>query len=363
MRDLKFDATAQNTKRRVAELDGLRGVAALWVVLYHLWGAIERRDVDWVMGAVSEFFHAGWLGVDIFFVLSGFVITHSVTKIKVTPTFIPKFILRRSMRIDPPYWAAIVLAIVFMVLKNTFFPAESVTLPSIEKITAHIFYLQDILGFGNISSVFWTLCLEFQFYLIFAIMYQLYGFLDYSKKQVWSHILLFSGVLFCAVSPALRFSSFDLPISGTILPYAYEFILGVIAYNCVNNKFSYGYLIFGAILSVGVTTFFKPFYFGLVPVTTIFVIYISSEFGAIKFLKSFTIQWLGKISYSLYLTHAVVGWVVISVLSYFLEGYGSPLVTMIIFFSGLLFSLIFSVIFFRLIEYPSLIISRKFRPS
>jgi peptidoglycan/LPS O-acetylase OafA/YrhL len=218
VKDLKKTAIAErSTRQRVIELDGLRGIAALWVVFYHLWGAIQERNVDWVPGAISGFLHAGWLGVDIFFVLSGFVITHSVANIRVTPTFVPKFILRRSIRIDPPYWAAIGLAIAFMILKNTFFPAASVPLPSFMEIVAHIFYLQDLLGFGNISSVFWTLCLEFQFYLIFGIVYHFYNSLGESAKRRYSLVLLLSGMAFCGLSPALRFSSFNLPFQGTPL--------------------------------------------------------------------------------------------------------------------------------------------------
>lgn len=54
--------------KRLYELDGLRGVAALWVGLYHFWGAIQKRDTDWVPESVFEFFEAGFFGVDIFFV-------------------------------------------------------------------------------------------------------------------------------------------------------------------------------------------------------------------------------------------------------------------------------------------------------
>lgn len=363
MASLKAATVGQKTKQRVAEIDGLRGIAALWVVLYHLWGAIERRDVEWVMGTVSGFFHAGLLGVDIFFVLSGFVITHSVVNMRITPTFIPKFILRRSIRIDPPYWAAIAIAVAFMVLKNIFFPSESVSLPGIKDVIAHIFYLQDLLGLGNISSVFWTLCLEFQFYLIFGIVYHLYSLILDSKKKKWSYLLLLFGISLCAVSPALRFSSLSLPVPGTILPYSYEFILGVIAYHCANHKLPYKYLLIGALLTVGVTTIYKPIYFGLVPAVTLLIIYVASEHHGVSFLKSIAIQWLGKISYSMYLTHAIIGWVSISFLSYLLKGFESPFVTVMIFLTGLLLSIMFAYIFYRIVENPSLIVSRRFRLS
>ena len=351
----------RNTRQRVMELDGLRGIAALWVVLYHLWGAIGKRDVDWVPSSVSEFLNAGWLGVDIFFVLSGFVITHSVANMTITPIFVPKFIIRRSIRIDPPYWAAIGLAIVFMVLKNTFFPSESVTLPSFKEVAAHIFYLQDLLGYGNISSVFWTLCLEFQFYVIFAIFYHLYSSFGLPARRRYSFFLLLGGIALCGLSPVLRFSAFDLPVSGTIFPYAYEFILGVIAYHCANGIVSYKYLVAGVVLTVGITAIFKPFFFGVVPAVTLLVIFMATEWRGISFLKIPSIQWLGKISYSLYLTHAVVGWVTISLLSNLAKNFDAHVITAGIFCAGLVVSVIFSFFFYQLIEKPSLLISQKLK--
>jgi peptidoglycan/LPS O-acetylase OafA/YrhL len=47
---------------------------------------------------------------------------------------------------------------------------QPIALPAVGKVFAHIFYLQDILGLGQFNSVFWTLCLEFQLYLVFSVM-------------------------------------------------------------------------------------------------------------------------------------------------------------------------------------------------
>ena len=361
MTGVEVGSGARNTRLRIVELDGLRGIAALWVVFYHLWGAIQKREVGWVPDAIGEFFHVGFLGVDIFFVLSGFVITYSVANIQVTSTFVPRFILRRSVRIDPPYWAAIALAIAFMLLKNVFFPSESVALPSFEKLTAHVFYLQDILGYGNISSVFWTLCLEFQFYLIFGILYHFFNSCGQSTNRTLFPAILLVGLVLCGLSPALRFSSFELAIPGTLLPYAYEFILGVIAYHCVTGAVAYRYLLIGTLLMVGVTALFKPFYYGLAPALTLMVIVSAREWRGVPFLKSTFVQWLGRISYSLYLTHAVIGWVTISLLARFLRQFDSPPITVGIFGGGLVASLVFAFMFYRVIEKPSLVISRKLK--
>lgn len=87
-----------DTMRRVSELDGLRGLAALAVVVYHF---------------ASHVFPWGNLGVNLFFVLSGYLITAIVLEDGASPGFLPKFYARRSLRIWPPYYLTIALLVVF----------------------------------------------------------------------------------------------------------------------------------------------------------------------------------------------------------------------------------------------------------
>jgi len=93
------------TKGHLHHLDGLRGVAALWVVLYHTWtgGHIDNLFAalpDWFATLVFEL---GWLGVPVFFMLSGFVIPRSQAR-KADRDFSPlNFMHRRWRRLSPPY--------------------------------------------------------------------------------------------------------------------------------------------------------------------------------------------------------------------------------------------------------------------
>ncbi|MEP3605002.1 MAG: acyltransferase, partial [Gilvibacter sp.] len=154
-RSQMFDDSAKLISRtRLKGADGLRGFAALWVVLFHIWGAVQRRDTEWVPHVIERFFDLGFLGVDIFFVLSGFVITYSLIGKPIDYYFVPKFIMRRSIRIDPPYWATIALAIAFLATKNILFSEHQERLPRFENIVIHVFYLQDLLDYPAISSVF-----------------------------------------------------------------------------------------------------------------------------------------------------------------------------------------------------------------
>jgi len=102
---------------RIQGLDELRGIAVLWVVLLHSWGSFSPS------GPVEVFAHriisAGWLGVDLFFALSGFLITRILLVSRERADYFLVFYWRRSLRIFPLYFA---------VLRHI--PSEEKTLPT-----------------------------------------------------------------------------------------------------------------------------------------------------------------------------------------------------------------------------------------
>ena len=112
--------------------------------------------------------HACWQKGDIFFVISGFVIPFSVRNVKHTPGFLLRFAVRRSIRLDPPYWLTIILELSAIKLSLMLFPGLGTPFPSVEQILAHFVYAQELLGFGSIIVIFWTLCYEVQFYIVFV---------------------------------------------------------------------------------------------------------------------------------------------------------------------------------------------------
>ena len=89
--------------RRILELDGLRAFAILPVILHHCYPF--HGPFAWT-GFVGE---AGWMGVDLFFVLSGFLITGILVDAVSQPHYYRNFIIRRSLRIFPLYYAALTL--------------------------------------------------------------------------------------------------------------------------------------------------------------------------------------------------------------------------------------------------------------
>ncbi len=99
---------AVDTHTRIAELDGLRAIAVLLVLLCHFW------PTEGVWRAASSFAEFGWVGVDIFFVLSGFLITGILMNSRDSVNYYRHFYVRRAFRIFPIYYAFLIGAVLFM---------------------------------------------------------------------------------------------------------------------------------------------------------------------------------------------------------------------------------------------------------
>ena len=159
------------SRTHYAQLDGLRACAILPVVAYHF--GLQHKDTN-DPGLLLDLSHFGWMGVDLFFVLSGFLITSILVETKEGPRYFKNFLMRRFLRIWPLYYAALFtlfFAIPWMV---------STTPPEIERMQEHQwwFWLYGanwlFASLGDFSNVpggyFWSLAVEEQFYLIWPFV-------------------------------------------------------------------------------------------------------------------------------------------------------------------------------------------------
>lgn len=289
-------------KERLVFIDGLRGIAASMVVLYHL---ISRTDGAWLASR-------GYLGVAVFFVLSGFVIAMSVGSRPMSFSFLWRFAARRAVRLDPPYWLSLALdALIVIAMIHIGMQRE---LPSMEQVVAHLFYAQDLLGVKPISDVYWTLCLEIQFYLFLILLLWGMQSLKVSMRS-WTFDAAFLALL--AVSVLAQGEVIGWVPRGLFLTHWYAFALGAAVYWTVSGVARPTLVLASIAVVLATITLAAPIAHGdwLVAAAAVAaVIFLASALEKIgQWLSGPVFQFLGKISYSLYLFHALIGWSAMSV--------------------------------------------------
>ncbi|SDK69877.1 acyltransferase family protein [Streptomyces indicus] len=147
---------------RLRVLDGLRLLAALLVVVYHYVGQGGWSDPARtfpVLGAIAPY---AWLGVELFFLISGFVICMSAWGKSATD-----FLRGRAVRLFPAYWFCVLATGVFLLLP--FVPAEDGR-PTPSRILTNLTMVQNPLGVDDLDHSYWTLWAELRFYLLFAVV-------------------------------------------------------------------------------------------------------------------------------------------------------------------------------------------------
>ncbi|MEU9714015.1 acyltransferase [Streptomyces sp. NPDC047976] len=196
--------------QRLAVLDGIRVLAALAVLFYHyvvLASAWGRSTTD-VFPVARRFAVYGWLGVEVFFLVSGFVICMSAWGRSVGD-----FAVSRVARLFPAYWTAVVLTSLVL-----YAWPEVRSIARFTDVVVNLSMLQGGLGVPHIDDAYWTLFVELKFYALFALVVM--------RGVTYRNCVLFCGVwtLAGAVAPAIDngvLSFFAIPSSS---PY---FIAGI----------------------------------------------------------------------------------------------------------------------------------------
>jgi len=289
--------------KRFTLVDALRGIAALSVLLHHLFVNSELQKTLWLAFPhwFIEFCLDGAFGVQIFFVLSGFVIAHSLRNVRATPRAVGNFILRRQLRLDPPYWTILALTIGAMFLEAHIPWIEQRQLPTWTDVVTNFLYLQKVTGTFPIMAVSWTLCLEVQFYLVFIVLLLAGKLLSRSDaKAATLSASLVAGL--AIVSLLMRGHTFD----AWFIRSWYYFAAGVLCYWAVNNpRFRsafIGFLIFYFAAAVWQEP--KSMLTGW---STALLLYTAGRMGKLSGWLDFApLQYLGRISYSLYLSHLLI---------------------------------------------------------
>ncbi len=294
-----------------ADIDGLRAVAVLGVVFYH---------------AHIPFLTGGFLGVDIFFVISGFLITGIILKELKTDTFsFLKFYERRARRILPALVIVVICTWVaswFLMFGNDF-KDFSASMVAVVLFLPNLFFYLKSGYFDRVAEEkpllhTWSLGVEEQFYIIFPIFLALLW--KYRQNHRLIMIMLVCALLSLGLSEFLARknteANFYLPFSR-----AWELLIGamIAVQNAKDSKllkqqWRYDILSFLGVVLI-ISSFFlfdkntpTPSLYTLIPVLGSGVILFFAHRGFIikKVLSLRPLVWIGLISYSLYLWHVPV---------------------------------------------------------
>jgi peptidoglycan/LPS O-acetylase OafA/YrhL len=203
----------------IPELDGVRGIAILLVLLFHF-GTSTRPG-----GILGQVLGLGWVGVDLFFVLSGFLITGILLNSKGLPHYFSSFYIRRVLRIFPLYYFSVfVFFNVALPIAHNFNGLAHVVQPV--QIWYWLYLVNWYVGFGNPASPlthFWSLCIEEQFYMVWPLLIFVIG------RKTFLRVCIALIVL----SPVLRFVFGQNPPSPYFLYFITPFRMEPIALGAV----------------------------------------------------------------------------------------------------------------------------------
>jgi peptidoglycan/LPS O-acetylase OafA/YrhL len=272
-------------KSRSESAHALRGVAAFAVAWFHFTNGQPTFLPEDSLLKVSGAY--GYLGVAVFFVISGFVIPYSLDGAKF-PDCTKKFFSRRIWRIYPPYLIAIAITIA-LTAASSLMPGSNAAMPSLSlsTIIGNLTYTAPWIGEEWLSPIFWSLAIEIQFYLVVVA----FAPVLLSKNRIVIFATLFVVSCFSFVPANKTFLLWYLPTFGA----------GICWYLYFTNRLS---MTDAAAQGLGFA-FVAWFTMGL---AYALAIALALAAMAIPLRRSVPIlSFLGTISYSIYLLHSPIG--------------------------------------------------------
>lgn len=274
-----------SARNNINSIEMLRGIAAMMVTYFHM----ARGNTDFLQhdSLVYKAGEYGWAGVEVFFVISGFIITYAMCHGGYKLARVHKFLAKRLIRLEPPYIVSIILVIGLMYL-SAVMPDYRGKPVEIDwgNVLGHLGYINAFTGERWLQDVYWTLAVEFEFYLGLALLFPLITHKNRALSLVSMILLLL--LAFTSANPM------------HVLYYLPLFCMGIILSLFRAGKYSS--LEFWALITITVVVSYIRLgvFFTCIGISTISIIH---------FVKAVPqpLVWLGKGSYSLYLLHIPIG--------------------------------------------------------
>lgn len=292
---------ANMKSKRILELDALRGLAAIAVLLFHF---TYRYQELYSHTQVPPFqFRLGYLGVQLFFIVSGFVIFMTIDRTE-TPL---DFVVSRFSRLYPTFWVGVLVTTLVVMLSG---------LPGTQRspfeIAVNLTMFHEFFGVPAVDGVYWTLTQELLFYGLVLCVFSI-GWMEYWLPFAYAWL----GLQAVANLSMHALGDFPWKIRYFLMTeYCHLFIAGIAFYQIYQGKASrwvYG------LLSLACVNHFLLHVKDLPAsrmeegaiVVMFFGVILAIVKGHAKFLAAKPLVWLGSISYALYLVHQFLGYSII----------------------------------------------------
>jgi peptidoglycan/LPS O-acetylase OafA/YrhL len=279
------------------EVDSLRGMAAMSVVLFHY--TTRLRELFPETGSAGFSVPSGHYGVNLFFVISGFVIFMTLDR----TARARDFWLSRLSRLFPAYWVAI--AVTFTICHVLGLPGKLV---SLNTAVANMAMLHGLFGVAHVDGVYWTLEVEMLFYCGMFLLYRL-RCMDHAHWVICAFMLLriAHGVAQQNWGMGLPWLVYRL----LILQYLPWFGLGIAVFLLANRKETAARRGAATMSAIAIATLWicESATVAVLGVVFASLVYLAAR-SQLTFLRFGPLVWLGAISFPLYLLHENIGWAI-----------------------------------------------------
>lgn len=360
----------QRPAEHLGMLDGMRGFAALWVMVFHIYLlTLKNTPISSPYALVLGGLQAGHFAVNVFIVLSGFCLMLPVLKHSAISGGYLLFYKRRAARILPPLYAAFLTALVAHVATSVL-THSAITLDK-KGIVGSLFLIQDLFpDRAYVLQALWSVDLEFKIYLIFPVL--VYAFYKFGAKSIIP-IATLSALLPTLFVYKRVHSGWELSSPWYYILFGMG-VLSAVYYKKANTpsgpiNFS---IYFAAILTLPVVFFiyrnissiYLPIldlYSGALFALLIPIILKSKSVISRLFNFNLLVK-VGAFSYSLYLMHMIVIGSSNKLIQFYAPAtsniFGWQIVIGLL---QIIFSLVFAMIFYRVVELPSLNLAKKLK--
>ncbi|MFF7633878.1 acyltransferase family protein [Kitasatospora sp. NPDC008050] len=341
--------SGKHSRPRLYVLDGMRLLAALSVMSFHLLGKPVGWEQTWhgspdkLMPGLHGVAIYGWIGVELFFLISGFVICMSCWGKRPQDFFIS-----RVVRLYPAYWAA--MAITTAVVLTAGYSFSTVKDLTPRNIIVNATMLPSPLGAPLVDPSYWTLWVEMLFYVLFAVVV--------AMGLTYRRVVAFCGIwtFLAAIAPTVNFPLLDTITQPSYTPFFVAGITMYLMYRFGPNLLLWGMLGFSWLVAQYRLEGTVQMYQQWLPqhiswtiaaclMTGCFLLVLAAALGWLNWIKWRWLTVAGSLTYPLYLLHQEIGTTAICWLRQWL----SPGATLAIVATGIL---LLAWLIHRLVERP-----------